>query len=340
MPFSEDQIKQILSKYQYTWINPIAAAAQDEPITVCTTTVTESGSTTATEMSAASVMSFTELRLLRAVIFNDPVMAAAIRDEQLLKAAQRWNSLVKDVLGCKFVPYNIRRSLHIVTEDVLRKGLTAVTQRDQQLDEQEIVSHMSQHPETALTSKSAAELPFTEYETRYLTEQIPRHIKHTNAKKRINWDMLQYTWRAKLKAELLANQQVRLHPRSKDTLKGYWLTIERRHKSDNDPSNDTMPNVENNHNTASPVVDNNQVDINTNGSTDNNLSNHTTSKSTGHRWSADATAYFKQLYNERNGRWTYDEFCSLWPTDLYGSVTSKQWSNKNGVVSKKRKTKV
>ena len=29
---SSDQIKQILSKYQYTWINPIAAAAQDEPL--------------------------------------------------------------------------------------------------------------------------------------------------------------------------------------------------------------------------------------------------------------------------------------------------------------------
>ena len=99
MSFSEDQIKQILLNYQYTRINPIAAAAQDEPITDCTTTVTESGSTTTTELSAASVMSFTELRLLRAVIFNDPVMAAAIRDEQLIKAAQRWNSLVKDVLG-------------------------------------------------------------------------------------------------------------------------------------------------------------------------------------------------------------------------------------------------
>lgn len=195
---------------------------------------------------------------------------------------------------------------------------------------------MSQHPETALASKSAAELPFTEYETRYLTEQIPRHIKHTNAQKRIDWDMLQYAWRAKLKAELLANQQVRLHPRSKDTLKGYWFTIERRHKLDHGQSDDPVPNVVN---TGTTVVVNNREDINKDSS-DNNLSSHTTSKITGHRWSADATAYFKQLSNEHNCSWTYAEFTSLWSTELYGPVTVKQWSNKNVTVSKKRKTPI
>lgn len=39
--------------------------------------------------------------------------------------------------------------------------------------------------------------------------------------------MLHYNWQSKYRAELLADQQIRPNPRSKDVLKRYYSTVEK-----------------------------------------------------------------------------------------------------------------
>jgi hypothetical protein len=57
------------------------------------------------------------------------------------------------------------------------------------------------------------------------------------------------------------------------------------------------------------------------------------------KWPPKATQRFNALHEEtlsRHAKWTYDEFCKLWPADVFGHVSRDRWIAKNRTEKNKR----
>jgi hypothetical protein len=66
------------------------------------------------------------------------------------------------------------------------------------------------------------------------------------------------------------------------------------------------------------------------------LPTSTVPSSTGGHWSKGETSRFNQLCKEHKYRWTYPEFCRVWPTAEFPRVSYMRWLGKNRIERRKR----
>ncbi len=334
LPFSDELVEVVLKKWQFVHVQPLETESVN-PVT--SNSLEECNRSPNRPIPATNLMSYDELRLLRLLIDTDPVIVEAIRDGQSLIAAQRWNSFLDHVQPSKLLPAKVKKMLHRVTQDVLEKGVLAVNERAKKDTEHQYVSYTAQGLEHEMAIKSIHHAPWTQYEMDYLISLVPRFTKHNKKhEKYVQWTDLQYAWVIRQMSEVRAKQDNRLTARDASTLKAQWLTYTRTTKSPAiiNPPPVVEPLMDSDVITAAEIAETFDNDVSTTiTQTENN-----TTLSKKKFWSVEEDQMFQQLYKERDGRWSYVEFCAVWPPDLtsvYGTPTSKQWSNKNNTVRKK-----
>ena len=223
---------------------------------------------------------------------------------------------------------------HYLSEYKLDKPL--LFDRAKKDTEHQYISYTAQGLEHEMAIESIQHAPWTQYEMDYLISLVPRFTKcNKKNKKYIQWTDLQYAWVIRQMSEVRAKQDNRLTVCDASKLKAQWLTYTRTTKSPAiiNPPAVVESLIDADVTTAAEIAETFDNDVSTSiTQTENN-----TTLSKKKLWSVEEDQMFHQLYKERDGRWSYVEFCAVWPPELssvYGTPTSKQWSNKNNTVKK------
>ena len=282
-------------------------------------------------------LTFTELSLLHSLIQQDTMIEKFITNDQWELAASRWNSFLKQANES----YADFKGLHLATGEIIEKAVKSLENREEVDIERKMVQEQRKHPEIDYKVVSAAEAKFTEYEKHSLIQLVSRNTNQhsVSGKPRINWNQVNLRWQMQYTAEISVDQKNHLHPRLKDVLKTQYLNVRqlvdgtgarvnKRKKPDNAEekgSNGLALVIEEKDGDAAAVSPQSNALVSASSSIP--LLTFKTGES--NKWSKAASERFEELYRQYNGKWTYKQFSSDWPSEDLGVVDNHRWANKN-----------